>query len=826
MKERFIFKSEKIGEIHLETTDVKLPDAIKDNLHDYPCFPKFSFNGFELVSDNLKLLEYPCFFEWQTIKVVFTPYEYAEHESFSLLINDTVELVSDYYGGKPQIIGNILIKNYVGNTIIKVVNKYNETLFEFSTEIFPQKLNYKEDFKEMIAEITEILYSLIYDYLKKTYSIVTPNEPQHSTITEWLAILKALFDSLEKSLQLILRSPHSKIITTKRITQVDKIRKINNAASKWIVKNQRHLSADSSDGFEMEKEVYTTILQESRKRITHNTFENRFIKWAVNSIILKIEMIRHEIKTLHLVKADFERADSELIVFRKKLLRYLMNPVFHQVEEFRHQMDFSTVLTMAPGYKDFYFRFLLLRRGLSINDNDIFKLDYKDIATLYEYWCFLKTIKILKEEPFSYNLESTDIIKIEHNRFSIGLRKGEASEIKFSKIGTNESFLLAYNREFTTPTYSQVPDNFIEFKKGKEYKNPFRYIMDAKYRFTREDENYPEAAVKNGPPLDTIAQLHRYRDSILSKSNTKGTYAEAIKSLGGIILFPFPNSEEGFKDHRFFKSIKEVNIGAIPLRPGSQNNLYKDFLLELLETSPEYLYEQTINYDKSDYHRLIDQMSMPVLIGTIPKNDFEQRYQLLNNKLIYYIPEAKEYLIRPEDIRYVAIHHENSKTINGYAEVRQIEKASAKDLTKLGATWHLRSESYVVFHLNGLKPCNIPFSMIGSMGRRYSNFFSLQKAMESGMQNVIFLANPEQIRMWKEITALDSKVQILRTSRYDRINKKDESEISLQFSFKDKNFTCIQSTRHPKEFFINDARFEFSDNFRTFLLNLINTLSD
>lgn len=820
MGRKFVFKNENVGEVHLETTDVKLPDAIKDTLHTYVCDPKYEKNGFKLVSDNIYLLKQPSFFDWQTIKVVFIPYTVHSGDRYFFLINKTQELASENYDGKPQIFGNIQIKNYVGKSRFQIVDKYNDVVFELETEVFPQKLDYKEDFQKMISEITEILYSLIYDYLKKTFLIVAPTEQQHSTLTEWLAILQALFDSLEKSLQLILRSPHSKIITTNRIRQIDRIRKVDGKISKWVVRNQKYLSTENASGYKIQEGVFASSLQENKKHITHNTFENRFIKWAINHIVLQMEMARQEIKLLKLNEPDRKRADIELVSFRKRLVRHLKNPVFHQVDGFQHQMDFSTVLTMAPGYKDFYFRFLLLRRGLSISDNDIFKLDYKDIATLYEYWCFLKTIKMLKEEPFSYNLESTDIIQLEHTRFAVNLKKGKKSEIKFTRNESKETFVLAYNREFRTPTYSQIPDNFIEFQKSDDYKKPFRYLMDAKYRFTREDENYPDTKVKNGPPLDTISQLHRYRDAILSKSPDQKSYSEAIKSLGGIILFPFPNDESEFKEHKFYTSLKEVNIGAIPLRPGGENKLYKQFLVELLESSPEYLYEQTINYDKSDYYRVIDQMRSPVLIGLLPKDNLNNRINFLKEKRIFYFKASKHYAVKPGEIQYVAIKYPRNPVIEYYAKVMSVEILNAEELKKLGANWDHSSDKYVCFYLDKIISCKIPFNQMNILGRRYTNYYSFRSSMEEGMQDVIILANDLQIRIWKEIHALDKNLKITRNSKYDQSENWDLSNIEINFSFEKKVYKCVQKTDLKNSFLINGKDFELGENLFRFLTNL------
>lgn len=734
MAKKFIFKNPSIGEVHIDAMDVSLPDSIREKLPGHRCPANFSFNGFVITSGNEDDLSRPCFFEWQNIKFVFVPSESLQGGEYTLLLNNSIVLKSEVYGGRTQIVGNVQLNNSVGLTAFDIRNKYNEKIFSLQTEVFPQKLDYKEDFKIMIDEITEILYSLVFDFLKKTFGIVSPREPMRSTLLEWLSILEALFDSIEKSVELILRNPHSKIEITKHIRQVNRIRKADHSTMKWLSKNQQFISKDQKLGLELSENLYVTHLQERRKRISYDTSENRFIKWAINSIILKLEDVKLYVKHSNNLIEDKVFAINRLERYRQRIIRYLRNHIFHHVEGIVNQMDFSTVLTMAPGYKDFYFRFLLLRRGLSISDNDIFKLDYKDISTLYEYWCFLKTFKILNSESFQYELESNDIIKLEHNRFVIQLKKGSESEVKFKKVETEEELSLLYNRGFQTPTYQQVPDNFIEFRKGDDYVNPFKYIMDAKYRFTRGEQNYPENTIKHGPPLDTIAQLHRYRDSILAKSNGDQTYAQAIKSLGGVILFPFPNDEDEFKGHRFFKSLKEVNIGAIPLRPGSPNKLYADFLMELLGSSPESLYENMINYDKRDYERVKEMHRIPVLIGLIPGDHQEKRmrYCLENNK--YYIREARNPTVDPSRIRYVALFLKDDDRISYYGRVTHCEYYTVQELQETGAYWVQHERGYRVFEVDEFIPCNIPYKEMSRQGRRYTDFYSFREALKGNVE--------------------------------------------------------------------------------------------
>ena len=57
-------------------------------------------------------------------------------------------------------------------------------------------------------------------------------------------------------------------------------------------------------------------------------------------------------------------------------------------------MSATLVMQMAPGYREVYKYYLMLLKGLAIQD-DLFQLSLKDLATLYEYWCFLKIHQLL-----------------------------------------------------------------------------------------------------------------------------------------------------------------------------------------------------------------------------------------------------------------------------------------------------------------------------------------------------------------------------------------------------------------------------------------------
>ena len=69
------------------------------------------------------------------------------------------------------------------------------------------------------------------------------------------------------------------------------------------------------------------------------------------------------------------------------------------------------VFSMAPGYRDLYKYYLMLLHGLSVT-GDVFNISVKDMALLYEYWCFIKLNSLMRSSE-KYVLVSQDIVKVQ-----------------------------------------------------------------------------------------------------------------------------------------------------------------------------------------------------------------------------------------------------------------------------------------------------------------------------------------------------------------------------------------------------------------------------
>ncbi len=80
---------------------------------------------------------------------------------------------------------------------------------------------------------------------------------------------------------------------------------------------------------------------------------------------------------------------------------------------------------------------------------------------------------------------------------------------------------------------------------------------------------------------DAINTMHRYRDAIVTENRETGKYERIIS--GAFVLFPYAD-EVRFEQHHFYKSIRKVQVGALPFLPNA-TRLMASFLQELVEGS-------------------------------------------------------------------------------------------------------------------------------------------------------------------------------------------------------------------------------------------------
>ena len=255
----------------------------------------------------------------------------------------------------------------------------------------------------------------------------------------------------------------------------------------------------------------------------------------------------------------------------RQLESVLRSPFFGQVAEATLARPESMVFHKHPLYSRFDKFCRLLNGGLSFAGN-IVPIGVKDTSLLYEYWCFLKIVSLLRER---FDLEEQTVVQVNRLRTTVALSKGKSSAMRFTHKPTGKPLYVVYNRLFNRlPTIAQKPDNVIQFASDDKF-----YIFDAKYRI-QFDRDYVKLYGGPGPTTEDVNTMHRYRDAIAIPHPMKPMEYKQGVVIGAVALFPYPN-EALYRHHKFYKSISQVEIGGLPFLPGA-TSLLREKLESLL----------------------------------------------------------------------------------------------------------------------------------------------------------------------------------------------------------------------------------------------------
>ena len=526
-------------------------------------------------------------------------------------------------------------------------------------EVFPSKISYKEDYQDMLQDISNEIAGAVLDFMRNTYQEFSIGSTQNTVPALFFEIIKRIFGKFQNAANTIISSPHHKLYVEHPIVPAHKVKKIDNQTIKWLQKHPQHV-VPMYVGYSAVKAP--TV----KKQITYNTIENQFTKFILKSTVKKLKDFRDRY-TRSTRKPERSVLDS-VDTMTAALNKYVNASFLREVDDYKATQSMSLVFEMAPGYRELYKYYLMMQRGLSVH-GDVFRMSLKDTAQLYEYWCFIKLVTLMKR---NYQLVSSDVIKVDNTGVTISLVKGKKSEVKFysPRGGT---ITLSYNPgEQNTQTVNQRPDNVLTLEKhGASV--PYKYVFDAKYRIENnpEDPFYPDS--RPGPKVDDINTMHRYRDSIVYENDTPSRFMFEKTMFGAYVLFPYDDPDGEYKNHRYYKSIETVNIGGIPFLPGT-TELLENFLAELVSDSPESAFERA-SLPRGIEEKLakVDWSVRDVMVGTVRT---EEQLTFNIEKRGYYAP-ARFISEDQLPVKYIALHEEDIGDVSGikrYGEVLTTQK--------------------------------------------------------------------------------------------------------------------------------------------------------
>ncbi|MDY4665227.1 MAG: DUF2357 domain-containing protein [Prevotella sp.] len=507
--------------------------------------------------------DYPIWIEFK---------DYVKDAQFgSILQND-----NDRFSFRRHILaGFINYKNEIGRSEIQIIYKVDKETraFRFGFEVLSTKLDYHEHWRTIVEDIEREYRMLSLDYMRRTFHGFSPDQNGEHPDIVWWSVFEGEQQKFIKACKSIIDRPRHRLHGEEVYLRADQLKQTPHNIENRLAEHRK----EPAYLYRVEQHI-----------LSNDTQENRFLKFALHQISKRYEDLRQRIEA---VKTASGTMKSAMLATSETLKRLQHHPFFRTIGRFKGISQESMVLQKATGYSQVYRTWNLLRRAYSLNDG-LYRLQTKDIATLYEIWCFIEVSHIVKAQLHLYDEDVEHRNRMEMNGiFSWELGKGEHSRILFRKDGV-ELAELVYNpknadkendnvgmKDLVVPTVPQKPDIVLQLTKNDLQQGmKMTYLFDAKYRIDGKDKGV------DVPPEDAINQMHRYRDAIYYKDYDANALKKEV--IGGYILFPGDGEPNDVAVSKFYKTIKEVNIGAFPLRPKDVENrkLLEDFIDELIHT--------------------------------------------------------------------------------------------------------------------------------------------------------------------------------------------------------------------------------------------------
>ncbi|WPP40707.1 DUF2357 domain-containing protein [Paenibacillus hunanensis] len=661
----------------------------------------------ELVDWDRQTPVLPCFYEQQTYEWI-----YERRDDVTMPINfyhvnrQLREAVT--WKGTRILSGLLNFRNEVGFSELEL-RSGGQRLLSVELEVFPSKLDYREDYVRLLQEVNRQIYNLSFDFLKRTYQSATLRDTEHQSLTEFFSIITHLFDHMERAMERITLQPHHRMERHTEVRKASQARRPSRKNSQYLSSHPQYLERlnveydqhrqrserSSNDRFEQQYgadsnarlgrsyssgarldtrstssnstsqrrgehatrhamsrpgtipiagEAYRpTRLLDTVKRLSYDTAENRFLRWMLERILVRLNQLQEQYEQLSRPTNYRSRSYDEqfsLVVAQmiRRLERMLSVEWLKKLTPMR-SMSISLVMQMAPGYREMYRYYLTLLKGLSIQ-SDLLRLSMKEISELYEYWCFLKLNELLARK---YSLVEQSVIKLNHSGLFVTLDRGQQSQMKYRHPRTGELFVLYYNsapKGTASPTLAQRPDNVLSLHKqdaGKQ--KTYNFIFDAKYRIhvAEQGSAYRVMYKQPGPQEEDINTMHRYRDAMVHLDDSSAEDRERYERTmyGAYVLFPY-GDEEQYREHHFYKSIQRINVGALPFLPNA-TSLVEQFLDELIADSPEKSYERATVPQRTEeyYEDAIEQRQRNMLIGSVRGRE---QVELALKHRFYHVP--------------------------------------------------------------------------------------------------------------------------------------------------------------------------------------------
>ena len=466
--------------------------------------------------------------------------------------------------GRYRVTGRFNFENSAGTAYLDIEVGPGISL-SIPVEVLTQKLDYYEEFQQLLHQISEYSASLLirFDNATETAFGVTADS-EISPMAELMAFRRLFRNGrLTNYVREIVNNPSSKVSSV--------IVKENAGFATnpdWAKLAQSAIDYDFMRGGALKDSFagHTPLtLPERRIKTSYDTKDNRFVK---TSIIL----LRERLQDLNRrMPKKYGASHNAMDNWGEELDAILFHPFWQEIgtsEEFPNSM----VMASRKGYREFMMFYLAFGLSLKLeSENTLLSVggDIKPVFHLYEMWCYLMMHELLCGLTDSVGDPELSFMNRD-KQFMKDLISKNDRPIKFLYTHKGKEIILTlyYNKDFNllddksmqwADSYSGVfnPDVSISM----EMNGIVHWLhFDAKYRLDLSGwrEELRGDSVATSFKREDIHKMHTYRDAVLG---TRGSY----------VLYPGSEKINELYVRNPDKTYRDINlmpsVGAFPLKP-------------------------------------------------------------------------------------------------------------------------------------------------------------------------------------------------------------------------------------------------------------------
>ncbi len=703
--------------------------------------PRWALQGLALQGHDLAQPPWqaPWLFEWQHLEWMFWPEVAAPWQPpFSFWQNGQSLGLAMPGPSSGVLLGGVSLRGQVGYLDWELRDAAGRVIWRLEAEVFPQRLRYRADFRSMLSAVQDWQAGLPFGPPGATYLPLRPQAQADHVNPLWPEHMLASFDTLTQSLDRLLRAPDTRLQHGVILRPPAQVRRLRVPLAPWLAQHPQYRGATAAP-------EQARLLPDATVQPSYDTPANRLVAHALRTLL----GVLLEATT----RVDAWPKERQHLWYRliQQTQRYLRHPVLRAVGALSPAWRDQLLPYLGAPYQHFYQSWQALMQPLALSEGPGYRFTPRDTPTLYEYWCLVYLASSLTR-AHGYQWLDQQLIAGREVKARLPSAHQLPGYLRFVHPESGQRVTLWYQREFGRQeigTFAQRPDMVLDIE-PRSGSGPRRYLLEVKYQASQGAEGW-------GPPREGLAQVHRYRDAILTREAGIAP-AGPLRSEGGMVLFPPPGDASAFWAHPAYRGWRMSGVGALPMQPGHPRQaLFDAWLREILsEDAAPMLREPALSYGQREQLTQAQALTQPVWLLAIPHDEHvTARWHFVWQNRAWFLP-WREAL---PTLSAVALVDPARHLLVGVAEKVSLRFAHARDLRRLGSSWpHRAAEGkYLLIEWDDWQPSAL---RLYPPWPAQSNLAALRLALRQKRSDALWVDTLGLWRRWLAALAVDPDARL------------------------------------------------------------------